>query len=122
LQLGAITEVEELWVTIMVLPLLLVDVIGEEYEEILEVEGLDGGLEVVEFVDFEVKELDGDRDIVEFDVLEVVELDGGRDIVEFVVLEVVELEGDWDVVEFVNLEVDEKLDVLVEEEPRDCYL
>jgi hypothetical protein len=103
LQLGAITEVEELWVTVMILPLLLVDVIGEEYEQVLEVEELDGGLKVVEFVDFEVEELDG-----------------GRDIVEFVVLEVVELEGGWDVVEFVNLKVDEKLDVLVEEEPRYC--
>jgi hypothetical protein len=103
LQLGAITEVEELWVTVMILPLLLVDVIGEEYEQVLEVEELDGGLKVVEFVDFEVEELDG-----------------GRDIVEFVVLEFVELEGGWDVVEFVNLKVDEKLDVLVEEEPRYC--
>jgi hypothetical protein len=102
--LGAITEVEELWLTVMMLPLLLVEgpeVIGEEYEENLEVEELDGDLEVVEFVDFELEEVDG-----------------GRDIVEFVVLEVVELEGGWEVVEFDDLEVDEKLDVLVDEEPR----
>ena len=96
MQLGAITEVEELWVTVMILPLLLVDVIGEEYEEGLEVEEL-----VVEFVNFEVDILDGGLEVVEFVDFEVEELDGGRDVVEFV-----------------SLEVDEKLDVLVEEEPR----
>jgi hypothetical protein len=98
-QLGAITEGEELWVTVMMLPLLLVDgpdVIGEEYEEGLEVEEL-----VVEFVNFEVDILDGGLEVVEFVDFEVEELDGGRDVVEFV-----------------SLEVDEKLDVLVEEEPR----
>jgi hypothetical protein len=85
LQLGAITEVEELWVIVMMLPLLLVEcpeVIGEEYEEILEVEELDVVLEVVEFDDLD------------------------------------ELDRDWEVVELEDLEVDEKLVVLVEEEPR----
>jgi hypothetical protein len=117
--LGAITEVEELWVTVMMLPLLLVEgpeVIGEEYEDILEVEELDVVLEVVEFDDFEAEEVDGGRDNVEFVGLEVVELEGGLEVVEFDDLD--ELDRDWEVVEFDDLEVDEKLDVLVDEEPR----
>jgi hypothetical protein len=72
-QWGAITDVDELVVTVTILLVGGLDIIREEDVEFLEAEELDGGLVVVEFDDFKIDELDGVWDVV----------GGGLEVVEF---------------------------------------